>query len=648
MPDFEQELNPEQFAAATGPDGPTLVLAAAGTGKTRTLVYRVAYLVESGVPPDRILLLTFTNRAAREMLERARQVAGPGVGNVWGGTFHHFANRLLRKHARQLGYALDYTILDRDESVSIVKNCTKTLGLQSKAFPKAAVLLGIHSAAVNSDADLNDIIEARYAEHWHDPTDILKVLNGYTEKKRQLNAMDFDDLLLNGLNLLRQHPSIETYYQERFLHVLVDEYQDTNPIQAEMVDRLAALNRNLLVVGDDFQCIYSWRGADHRNIMSFPDRYKDTRVTKLETNYRSVPEILNVANACIARNKGQFKKTLRATRPAYSKPVVVHLQDGDRQADYVASQIAMLRREGYKLSDMAILYRAHYHALEMELMLKRSQIPYFMTSGMRFFEQAHVKDACCMLRLYRSKSDELAFARIAQWLPGVGQKTAEKVWSKLGGTFNATDPDAQQFVADTLPAAARTGWKKIAAIWSTAEKETHTRVPGDILSMFLSGFYEAYAVNAFDNFEKRLEDIQGLIQYLGKFKDIDEFLNEVALFTNLDAESDSMDETEQDAIRLSTVHQAKGLEWPVVFILWLAEGLFPSGRSIADSAEGELEERRLFYVAVTRAKDELRLCVPAMRINRDGSPAFYTPSRFVKEIPPKLVETSKLKRPGFY
>ncbi len=647
MPDYAAELNPEQCSAATGPDGPALILAAAGTGKTRTLVYRVAHLVESGVPPERILLLTFTNRAAREMLERARHVAGPGVGNVWGGTFHHFANRLLRKHAALLEFPNDFTILDRDDSISLVKQGVKALGLQSKTFPKPAVLLGIRSAAVNSSRTLEETIEARYAEHGHDPADILKVLHSYRDRKRQLAGMDFDDLLLNGLRLLREHAQLEEYYQERFLHVLVDEYQDTNPIQAEMVDRLAARHRNVLVVGDDFQCIYSWRGADHRNIMTFPDRYPDARIGKLETNYRSVPEILGVANACIAHNRGQFPKTLRPTRPAYRKPVVRHLSDGDAQAEYVVGQIALLRREGYRYSDMAILYRAHYHALETELALRKNHCPYAMTSGMRFFEQAHIKDACSLLRLVQSKTDELAFARIVQWLPGVGPKSAERIWNKLGGSFDALDPAARAGAAEILPPAARPGWNKIAAAWAEADGVARPD-PGEILSVFLSRFYGDHALNVFENCDKRMEDIQGLIQYLAKFATLEEFINEVALFTNLDAESEAVDDAAQDSIRLSTVHQAKGLEWPVVFILWLAEGLFPSGRSISESPDGEGEERRLFYVAVTRAKDELRLCVPAMRINRDGSPSFYTPSRFIKEIPKDLVETEKLKRPGFY
>jgi DNA helicase II / ATP-dependent DNA helicase PcrA len=650
MTDFSEELNPEQLAAATAPDGPLLALAAAGTGKTRTLVYRVAHLVNAGVPAERILLLTFTNRAAREMIERAREVAGPRVGNIWGGTFHHFANRLLRKHAALLEYPGDYAILDRDESGTLIKNCVKKLGLQSKDFPKAAVLLGLHSAAANTGQSLDDAIEARYAEHWRNPQDILGVLRAYDAKKREAGAMDFDDLLLNGLRLLREHSALERSYQERFLHILVDEYQDTNPIQAELVDRLAARNGNLLVVGDDFQCIYSWRGADHRNIMSFPERYPRTRIFKLETNYRSVPEILAVANACIAGNADQFRKVLRPTRETYRKPQVVHFSDGDRQADYVLEQIASLRREGYRLSDMAILYRAHYHALEAELALRRSAIPYFMTSGMRFFEQAHIKDACCILRLWRSRTDELAFQRVLQWLPGVGPKSAEKIWLKLGAAFDARRADVCEAVGALLPAAARSGWNRLATSWAGARQCAGEPDPARILNPFLTDFYENYAVNAFDNFEKRLEDIQGLIQYLAKYESIDEFLNEAALFTNMDAESDSLDENSADAVRLSTIHQAKGLEWPVVFVLWLAEGLFPSSRSLADTHNNgsDCEERRLFYVAITRAKDELRLCVPAMRVNRDGSANFFQPSRFIREIPPELVETSKLARPGFF
>ncbi len=635
--DFEKELNAEQYNAATGPDGPLLVLAAAGTGKTRTLVYRVAYLVDARTPPDRILLLTFTNRAAHEMLERAREVAGPQAGGVWGGTFHHFANRLLRRHAPRLDYPCDYTILDRDESVTLVKQCAQALRLHSKDFPRPAVLLGLHSTAVNADQDLDDTVRARYSEHWVDPDDIVRVLHAYAKRKRELNAMDFDDLLVNARDLLRRDSGLEARYQEQFRHVLVDEYQDTNPIQAELVDRLAARHRNVLVVGDDFQCIYTWRGADFRNIMSFPERYPDTRIFKLETNYRSVPEILNVANACIAMNKDQFQKTLRPTRTSSHKPSVVHLDNGDAQADYVIEQIHLLRREGYPYRDMAILYRAHYHAMEMELALRRSGIPYFVTSGMRFFEQSHVKDACCMLRLWRSPSDEMAFVRIVQWLPKVGVKTAEKIWRKMGGSFRAQDPEQHARVAELLPAPARTGWTDIVSAWGGAIHDHLDDKPGAILDLFRTSFYNRHAELVFDNPDKRLEDIEGLIQYLAKFDDLGDFLSEAALLTNLDAESEPMDASPEESLRLSTVHQAKGLEWPVVFILWLAEGLFPSGRALEESADAS-EERRLFYVATTRAKDELRLCVPLARRNRDGSPTFYSPSRFVNELSSDLTE----------
>jgi DNA helicase-2/ATP-dependent DNA helicase PcrA len=320
--DLDRALNAEQRAAVEAPDGPILVIAAAGTGKTRTLTYRVAYLVERGVNPGRILLLTFTNRAAREMLERARDLVGDGVGGLWGGTFHHMANRLLRRHADALGYRSDYTILDQDDARTLVRACVQELNIDAKHFPKPDVLLSVYGLAASREVPVEGEARARFEERPISIEEVLKVHDLYTRRKRELNAMDFDDLLSNGLELFRQHPGIITRYQERFLYILVDEYQDTNTIQAAWVDALAEGRRNLLVVGDDFQSIYSWRGADFRNIISLPERYEGTRISKLATNYRSVPEILDVANACIAGNPEQFQKTLRAVREPHHRPVV--------------------------------------------------------------------------------------------------------------------------------------------------------------------------------------------------------------------------------------------------------------------------------------------------------------------------------------
>jgi len=495
---FEKSLNAEQLATVTAPDGPLFVLAAAGTGKTRTLVYRVAYLVQKGIDARRILLLTFTNRAAREMLERAQALVGESVGGLWGGTFHHMANRILRRHAHFLQYGLDFTILDHDDSITLIKSCLSELKLKGKEFPKPEVVLSLLSGAVNRRQLVREAVEQRFETHPVDPDEVLRVLELYQKKKRAQNAMDFDDLLINGLRLFQEHADVLASYQEQFLYVLVDEYQDTNPIQADWVDLIAKRHRNLLVVGDDFQSIYAWRGADYRNIMTFPERYPDTHTFKLETNYRSVPEILQVANHCIAGNPRQFQKILRATRATHQKPVLAILRDGGHQARYVVEQVQRLRREGRAWRDMVVLYRAHYHAMELQMELARERIPYTVTSGVRFFEQAHIKDACSLLRILHNPGDELAFARLMSLLPGVGGKTAEKIWRALGGRFDTRDAVQRQALHDHLPAAAQLRWKAIEPILEKYETELKED-PAEIVFQFNKAFYDQYALDTFDD-----------------------------------------------------------------------------------------------------------------------------------------------------
>ncbi len=500
--------------------------------------------------------------------------------------------------------------------------------------------MSLLSGAVNRRQAVRAAVEQRFETHPVDPDEVLRVLELYQKKKRSQNAMDFDDLLINGLRLFQEHAEVLAHYQEQFLYVLVDEYQDTNPIQADWVDLIAKRNRNLLVVGDDFQSIYAWRGADYRNIMTFPERYPDTRTFKLETNYRSVPEILDVANRCIAGNPRQFQKVLRATRAACHKPVLAILRDGGHQARYVVEQVQRLRREGCGWRDMVVLYRAHYHAMELQMELARERIPYTVTSGVRFFEQAHIKDACSLLRVLHNPGDELAFTRLMSLLPGVGGKTAGKIWRTLGGRFTSRDAAQRQALHDSLPAAAQALWKTIEPILEKYEAELKED-PAEIVFQFNKVFYDQYALDTFDDYERRMEDLQEVMNFISDFESTEEFLNEVALVTNLDAEADRMDGIATDSLRLSTVHQAKGLEWNAVFVLWAADGMFPSSRAMTESGDDE-EERRLFYVAVTRAKDELFLCVPAVRRAPDGGAQFFQPSRFITEIPPDCLRQEQV------
>ena len=639
--DFKRELNPEQLAAATAPDGPLFVLAAAGTGKTRTLVYRVAYLLSRGVDPRRLLLLTFTNRAAKEMLTRAEALVNQGVGGMWGGTFHHMANRILRRTAHLIGYSNDFTILDADDSRTLMRECLTELKLKSREFPKPEVLLALFSTANNRRLEIEEVVRARFEHYPVEEADIMRVYQRYISKKTEQNLMDFDDLLLNALRLFHEQESVLEYYREQFLYIMVDEYQDTNSIQADLVDQLASKHRNLLVVGDDFQSIYAWRGADYRNIMSFPKRYPDARMYKLETNYRSVPEILEVANCCIAGNPRQFSKVLRPIRPAHHRPVLARLRDGDHQARYIIDQLHQRHRAGTAWRSMAVLYRAHHHAMELQMALAREHIPYIVTSGVRFFEQAHIKDVCAFLRVLHNPEDILAFKRLFGMLPGVGPKTCERLWLKLGNRFEANAPEARATLLKSLPASAQPLWLAVQPVVEKYFDEQLADDPGEAIALFIKAFYEKYALDTYEDSKRRIEDIREMILFTAEFESTADFLNEVALVTNVDAENDVARNHDRDCLRLSTVHQAKGLEWETVFIIWAADGMFPSARSMEDF-EGEEEERRLFYVAVTRAKDNLTLCVPETRRGFDGSVNFFMPSRFISEIPPDKLDAQRI------
>ena len=639
MTDYSRLLNPEQCEAATSGDGPLLVLAAAGTGKTRTLVYRVAYLVEQGAVPDSLLLLTFTNRAAREMLERAKAVAGESVGNLWSGTFHHICNRFLRRFGDKLGYPNDFTILDRDDSRALIDHCIKDAVLNKKEFPKKDVVGSLISSAANRACDIEDVLEQALSELRVDPMEIVRVANLYAERKLAMGAMDFDDLLVNGLRLLTEHEPIRLFYQNKFRHVLVDEYQDTNLLQAKMVDILAGLNKNVMAVGDDFQCIYSWRGADFRNIMEFPKRWPGCHIVKLEQNYRSVPEVLEVANACIKGNPEQFQKTLRPTRKTRNKPRVFFVRDGDEQATALLTLVRRYQEDGYSLRDMAVLYRAHFHSIELQMLLGRARLPYVITSGISVFEQSHVKDIVAFLRVCENRMDRLAFGRLLGMLGGVGEKTVESLWVKLGGQFDTRDADQRARLSAALKPSARGQWQEIDRLFEDYHREGLANSGGEVVQRFCDVFYHTYLARAYENGDKREEDIRELALQISKSGSVPLFLQEVALLTNVDHEFDKMSREQADMLHLSTVHQAKGLEWPVVFVIWASEGMFPSGRSIGE-AENDAEERRLFYVAVTRAKDELVLCAPGMRRTRDGGVFFCKPSRFIKELPRGLTRES--------
>src|ERR1700760_1228439 len=442
--DYPADLNEQQLAAVTAAPGPLLVIAGAGSGKTRTLTYRVAYLLENGIDPRNILLLTFTNKAAREMLSRVANLLPVDASGLWGGTFHSIGNRILRRHGSALGYSSAFTIMDREDQKDLINTVVASAGIDPKEirFPKGDVLAEIFSFVVNTEKPVEELLAEKFPYFLPLLEKIQDVRERYEKKKKATNSMDFDDLLQKTLLMVQQHERIAEIYRRQFQFILVDEYQDTKKIQADLVDLLARDHRNLMVVGDDAQSIYSWRGANFQNILEFPKRYPDAQVFKIEMNYRSVPEILQVANAAIAANVDQFEKNLSATRDSQGmKPAIVALNDGSEQAQFVAQRILELRDEDVELNEIAVLYRAHYHAIELQLELSRRGIPYQITSGIRFFEQAHIKDVISFLRLVVNPRDEVAFKRMAKLLPGIGNRTAENLWQKWAADVVAAGAD---------------------------------------------------------------------------------------------------------------------------------------------------------------------------------------------------------------
>lgn len=661
--DFRANLNDEQYAAVTAEDGPALVLAGAGSGKTRTLTYRVAWLLlEKRISPHQMLLLTFTNKAAREMIERVQMLTGLGQRPPWSGTFHSIGGRLLRQYGEHLGLIPSYTIMDQSDAESlmttVIKETDKTY-LKNKDYPKPKVLHSLLSYARNTRQVFADLFHDRY--DWLDlsPDRVNPFIEAYESTKRKQNVVDYDDLLVLWLRLLKEFPEVREACTRHFPYILVDEYQDTNILQAEIIDHIGA-HHNIMAVGDDAQCIYTWRGALFDNIRCFPERHPGTRIYKIVTNYRSTPQILALANRVLSsqpRDAG-YEKELVAFRKDGARPYVVPVMDTRQQAQFLAARIEALYDEGVALSEMAVLYRAHYQALDAQLELTRRGIPFVITSGLKFFDQAHVKDFVAQLRLLANPDDSPALERVLCLLPKVGPATVAKVrtaaarelqdrLAKGGDTedlFLRRDDRGLDFfsalesetVATKIPLDAREDFLALAATL----REVRPRIlegrrdrPADIVATVLEGWYGDYIRHVYPDWENRQEDLLSIIQFAARFETMPELLAQLALMNSESSETQL--EPADDAVRMTTVHQAKGLEFPVVFVISCADEWLPIKRAVE---EGDVdEERRLFYVAVTRAMNELYIAFPLMHAGRNGVQRLL-PSRFIAEIPKDCYE----------
>lgn len=653
--DYKAELNEQQHAAVTSPPGQALVIAGAGSGKTRTLTYRVAWLLDNGIQPESILLLTFTNKAAREMQERVQALVTYDATRIWGGTFHSIGNRLLRYNAERLGYRKGFSIMDREDQKDLMETVLGSSGIDTTTyrFPKAEVLGDIFSLADNTLCSLKEIIHTRYPYFEEVASGILKMRQLYQEKKRETNCMDFDDLLALTVKLLEENEDLLERYRTQFEFVLVDEYQDTNSLQCRMVELLTGPQGNLMVVGDDAQSIYSWRGADVSNILEFDQHWPKARVHKIEVNYRSVPEVLNLANAAIAMNRGQIPKNLVPARESKGMlPALVSLDSSSSQAAFVAQRILELQDEGTNLNDIAVLYRAHFHSMEIQMELTQRGIPFQITSGLRFFEQAHVKDVAAFMKFAVNRQDEVSFMRMVRLVEGIGNVSAAKLWQewlKSDAAKAEIMPSSFSTVLIPLkvPKKAKTTWEQFAyTLDELIDKEGKAVAPAQMIRSITDGVYEDYMKAKFKNYEQRQQDLEQLSNFSDRFTDPLEFLSQLSLLSGVDTDNNPAQQAQQDrdAVTLTTGHQAKGLEWNVVFAVWLADGMFPHKRAIDEGGDAALEEeRRLFYVTVTRAKDELYLTYPVINHQARDGDIMMRPSRFITDLPKDLVEVWNVK-----
>lgn len=639
MIDYQKELNPEQLAVVKNGDGPCLVLAGAGSGKTRTIIYRLAHLLEKGVDPRNILLVTFTNKAAKEMSSRAEALLGYKPQGMIAGTFHHLANFLLRRYGKRIGLEPNFTILDEDDKKSLIKASIGEAGVDTKKkrFPMPAVLKEIFSFCKNSRLKLEEVIDLKHPNFLPLQEEISSVRRIYEKKKKDGNMVDFDDLLTATLNLLETQTDVREGLSRHFQYVLVDEYQDTNPVQAAILHHLSSHHKNILVVGDDAQSIYSFRAADIKNILDFNKTYPEAKIFKLETNYRSTPNILDLANDIISKNFNQFPKNLKSLRPKLSTPSLFSAGSQDDEAKFIADKILELRDQGVELKNMAVLFRASYHSQVLEMELTRRDIPYEYRGGVKFFERSHIKDVISFLRAFFNSKDEAAWTRILGFGVGVGPVAAKNIFSIVAQKNNSAE--IAQISSANFGVKAGSSWNEISRLWQ--KFLNLAPAPNNFIDAVLSSHYRDYMEHAYDNFEDRLNDLMELAAFSSKYESLEKFLTEITLYEDVAVKNDSGASYDREKMVLSTIHQAKGLEWNTVFVINLIDGAFPNRRALLEDG-GVEEERRLFYVACTRAKENLFLSYAFTGgdsgfATQGGGMYFNEPSIFLREMKGSLV-----------
>ena len=644
-------LNEDQARAATFGDGPLLVIAGAGTGKTRTLIHRVAALVERGIAPERILLLTFTRRAAGEMLSRAEKLVGAAGARVHGGTFHSVGHRLLRQFGPSAGLPADFSIMDQGDAEDLMQLARGAMGFArtAKRFPKKETLHWLYSRHVNTELPLDELLHRDVPHFLEYQEQITALFADYTLRKQERNLVDYDDLLLFWALMLEASPELQSRIAGMYQHVLVDEYQDTNLLQARVLRGMCSAHRRLTVVGDDAQSIYAFRGAHFRNILDFPRQFPGATMVTLAQNYRSTQPILDMSNMVISRAEERFSKDLFTRREGGEKPWLVTAKDEAQQTRFVVDRILQLHESGVALNDMAVLFRAGYMSADLEIELANRKIPFDKWGGLKFLEAAHVKDVLAFLRVSENPRDEVSWYRILMLMPGIGDITAREMMSTM--QERAWDPDA--FTHLVAPPKAREAHRSLAALLrqlrgvaNRAGEEAGAKVASDISAV--RSLYDAVLKEKYDRPDARLADLDQLRTISAGYPSRSNFLSALALdppSNTQDLAGGSASETEN--LVLSTVHSAKGKEWKAVFIIWAVDGWFPSSRAIEDPDELE-EERRLMYVALTRAKDELAIIYP-MQVygsRRGAEYSFDQLSRFLDRGVRGTMQRVVVEEPG--
>lgn len=645
---YEEALNPAQLAAVMTLEGPILVIAGAGSGKTRTLVYRVARLIESGVHPQRILLLTFTRRAAQEMLKRASLLLQASCDRVSGGTFHSTANTLLRKHGEAIGLSPSFTILDRPDAGDVIHLLRTSHGFSEKErrFPRKDTLTEIFSQSVNKMLPLEEVVMEDYSHFSQHIPDLKQLEKLYTHYKRQRMLLDYDDLLVRLMELLETQPSVRRRLSEAYQYILVDEYQDTNKIQARIIRLLCDTHENIMVVGDDAQSIYSFRGANFRNIMDFPKEFPVARIFRLEENYRSTQPILDLTNEIILRAKEKYPKHLFTRKEEGRLPALVQAESEHFQSRFVCEKVRGLREEGVPLSDIAVLFRSSFHSFDLEIELARCNIPFVKRGGFKFIETAHVKDVLAHLRILTNSLDAVSWMRLLLLIEGVGPKKAHAI---IGTLSQESDPlKALKGLISRYPNEIQRGLMELVKALEALTEDHMT--PSEQIGL-LYHYYFPILQRKYDDYPKRMKDLEHLHTITERYQRLPEFLADMALeppderVSDVSALGGGLDR-EDEKLVLSTIHSAKGLEWHTVFIIWALDGKFPSAYSFTTDEELE-EERRLLYVAATRAKQGLFITYPIHVYDKALGSVLSKPTRFLDDIPKDYYDTWSLVEEGF-